>query len=55
MLTEQSFRQPAAKHVFLWGMAGIGKTWLAKAVALDAEVQVYFRDGVLWGKKQRCV
>ena len=55
LLTERSFRQPAAKHVFLWGMAGIGKTWLAKAVALDAEVQAYFRDGVLWGKKQQFV
>lgn len=55
LLTERSFRQPAAKHVFLWGMAGAGKTWLAKAVALDAEVQAYFRDGVLWGEKRRCV
>jgi hypothetical protein len=51
LLAERAFRQPAAKHVFLRGMAGVGKTWLAKAVALDAEVQAYFRDGVLWGKK----
>ena len=55
LLTERAFRQPAARHVFLWGMAGIGKTWLAKAVALDSEVRAYFRDGVLWGEKQSYV
>ncbi len=55
LLTESSFRQPATKHLYLWGMGGTGKTVIAKAVALDKEVQAYFRDGVLWGKKQRGV
>lgn len=55
LLTERSFRQPAAKRVFLWGMAGAGKTWLAKAAAMDREVQAYFRDGVLWGEKRPCI
>ena len=55
LLEEKTFRQPAAKHVFLWGMAGVGKTWLARAVALDEEVRAYFRDGVLWGEKRQRV
>ena len=50
LLKERAFRKPANKRVVLWGMGGVGKTILAKAVALDEDVERYFRSGVLWAE-----
>lgn len=36
------------KRIFLWGMGGIGKTFLARALALDPLLRPTFRHGVLW-------
>lgn len=57
---ESDYRTPTVKRFMLWGMAGVGKTVLAQALALDEEMNEYFRNGVLWavmgpkrGKKKR--
>ncbi|MCP4543459.1 MAG: hypothetical protein GY832_40625 [Chloroflexi bacterium] len=50
LLEERGFREPAVKRVCMWGMGGSGKTVLAKSMALNDQVQRYFRDGVLWAE-----
>lgn len=34
--------------IVLWGSGGIGKTTLARALALDDEIQDFFHDGIIW-------
>jgi transcriptional regulator with XRE-family HTH domain len=50
LLVDKAYRVPMHRHVCLWGMGGIGKTVMAKAIALDERVQQYFRNGVLWAE-----
>ena len=38
----------AGQSLALDGLPGVGKTALAVAVSLDAEVQAHFADGILW-------
>ncbi len=45
---ESDYRTPTVKRFVLWGIAGVGKTVLAQALALDEEMNEYFRNGVLW-------
>jgi hypothetical protein len=40
----------AARRMYIWGMGGIGKSSLVKAVLLDEEVQQSYTNGVLWAK-----
>jgi hypothetical protein len=40
--------QPGPRRVVLWGLGGSGKTTLAQVLALDAEVQRRYYNGVLW-------
>jgi SpoVK/Ycf46/Vps4 family AAA+-type ATPase len=47
LLEERYLREPAVKRVCIWGMRGVGKTILAKAMALEDQVQHYFRNGIL--------
>lgn len=42
------YRQTRWRAVILYGMAGIGKTALARALADDDQVKKAFRDGVAW-------
>lgn len=42
------YRQARWRAVILYGMAGIGKTVLARALADDDQVKRAFRDGVAW-------
>jgi len=42
------YRQARWRAVILYGMAGIGKTALARAVADDDQVTRAFRDGIAW-------
>jgi hypothetical protein len=49
-LEERHFHEPAVKRVCIWGMGGDGKTILAKAMALEKQVQHYFRNGILWAE-----
>ena len=41
-------RGDALDHVLFFGPPGLGKTTLATWLALDAEVQSFFADGVFW-------
>jgi transcriptional regulator with XRE-family HTH domain len=43
-----ALQQVRYQGIVLWGPGGIGKTTLAQALGLDAQVQRFFRDGVLW-------
>ncbi len=42
------YRQARWRAVILYGMAGIGKTVLARATADDDQVKKAFRDGIAW-------
>lgn len=38
------------KRIVMWGMGGIGKTTLAKALLMDSKVRKHFSRGVLWAQ-----
>lgn len=42
------FSEYSPWHIALYGLPGMGKTALCVALALDADVQNQFRNGVLW-------
>jgi hypothetical protein len=42
------YRQARWRSIILYGMAGIGKTTIARALADDDQVKRAFRDGVAW-------
>lgn len=44
----RSYRQARWRAVILYGMAGTGKTAIARAVADDDQVKRIFRDGIAW-------
>ena len=46
LTTLSSYRQARWRSIILYGMAGIGKTAIARALADDDQVQRAFRDGV---------
>jgi predicted ATPase/transcriptional regulator with XRE-family HTH domain len=48
LCAENDFRTPAFKHMILWGMGGVGKTTLARALTLNEKINAYFRNGILW-------
>ncbi|MBD3309517.1 helix-turn-helix domain-containing protein, partial [candidate division KSB3 bacterium] len=50
LLSFKAFREPLHRRVALWGMGGIGKTFLAKTIAMDDDVREHFWDGVLWAE-----
>ncbi|HHS98279.1 MAG TPA: XRE family transcriptional regulator [Chloroflexi bacterium] len=50
LTSAEGFRRPAVRVVTIGGMAGVGKTTLARAVGEDPLIEAYFRDGVLWAR-----
>ena len=48
LTTLSGYRQARWRSVILYGMAGIGKTTIARALADDDQVKRAFRDGVAW-------
>ena len=48
LTTLSGYRQARWRSVILYGMAGIGKTAIARALADDDQVKRAFRDGVAW-------
>ena len=42
------YRRARWRAVILYGMAGIGKTAIARALADDERVKCAFRDGIVW-------
>lgn len=48
LTTLGGYRQARWRAVILYGMAGIGKTVLARALADDDQVKKAFRDGIAW-------
>lgn len=46
----EGFRQPTVKVLVVGGMAGVGKTTLARAIGENPLIDTYFRDGVLWAQ-----
>lgn len=53
LTTLRGYRQARWRAVILYGMAGIGKTAIARALADDDQVQRAFRDGVAWADGSR--
>jgi len=49
----RGYRQARWRSVILYGMAGSGKTALARALADDDQVQRAFRDGIAWADGSR--
>ena len=47
------YRQARRRAVILYGMTGIGKTALARALADDDQVKRTFRDGIAWVEGSR--
>ena len=47
---ERLFAANVPSVIALAGLPGIGKTALAAALATDQQVQLHFRDGILWAK-----
>ena len=45
---KRNLLQTPSQPVIIWGMAGSGKTTLAKAVIQDSDIQRTFWNGVLW-------
>ncbi|HEY76317.1 MAG TPA: helix-turn-helix domain-containing protein [Thermoflexia bacterium] len=50
LTSAEGFRRPAVKVLVVGGMAGVGKTTLARAIGEDPLIEAYFRDGVLWAQ-----
>jgi len=48
LTTLSGYRQARWRSVILYGMAGIGKTAIARALTDDDQVKRAFRDGVAW-------
>ncbi|MDW8069076.1 MAG: NB-ARC domain-containing protein, partial [Anaerolineae bacterium] len=48
LLTAPTAPPAVRRRILLWGMGGIGKTFLARALALDPHILSTFRHGVLW-------
>jgi len=48
LTTLRGYRQARWRSVILYGMAGIGKSAIARAMADDDQVNRAFRDGVAW-------
>ena len=48
LTTLRGYRLARWRSVILYGMAGIGKTTIARALADDDQVKRAFRDGVAW-------
>ena len=47
---ERLFAANVPSSIALAGLPGIGKTALAAALATDQQVQLHFRDGILWAR-----
>ena len=48
LATLRGYRQALWQSIILYGMAGIGKTTIARALADDDQVKRAFRDGIAW-------